>query len=240
MRPRRSYVTSDALRIHVTNLHKSYRDADRSLTVIECLSMEFPAGRSIGILGASGVGKSTLLHLLGGLDLPSSGTVCFDDLDLTRLGGDSLSDFRARNVGFIFQFHHLLPEFDALENVAMPLYIAGWQEAKAAERAAVLLRKVGLEERLHHRPSELSGGEQQRVAVARAVAARPRVILADEPTGNLDVDNAREVQGLLHELNHETGGTLLVATHSHELARSMDVVFEMLPGGALRPWGEER
>ena len=224
------------MRIQITDLHKSYRDADRSLTVIESLTVEFPAGKSVAIVGASGVGKSTLLHLVGGLDRASSGKVFFDDTDITRLSGDALANFRGSHVGFIFQFHHLLPEFTALENVEMPLLIGGWTRSEAADRARELLERVGLAGRVQHRPSELSGGEQQRVAVARAVAASPAVVLADEPTGNLDVESAGEVQRLLLELNQATGGTLIIATHSHDLARSMDVVFEMVPGGYLKAW----
>ncbi len=224
------------LEIRVVDLHKSYKDADRSLTVIDRLNAEFPAGKTVAILGASGVGKSTLLHLLGGLDAASSGRIFYGQQDITKLNTEALADFRGRNVGFIFQFHHLLPEFNALENVAMPLLISGWPERKAMKRAAELLERIRLGHRMNHRPSELSGGEQQRVAVVRALAAGPSVVLADEPTGNLDPENAREVQSLLQDLNQDTRATLIVATHSHDLAKSMDVKFEMLPGGALRTW----
>jgi lipoprotein-releasing system ATP-binding protein len=150
------------------------------------------------------------------------------------MSSDERAAFRARKVGFIFQFHHLLPEFSALENVAMPLTIAGVDDDEAWQVAAQLLERLGLRDREKHRPSQLSGGEQQRVAIARALVAQPRVVLADEPTGNLDVKTAAEVQGILLDMNRELNNTLIIVTHSHELARSMDVVVEMMPGGGLR------
>ncbi len=227
------------MKIGVKNLNKSYRDADKDLTVIRSLTADFPEGKTIALLGASGTGKSTLLHILGGLDRPSAGSVNYDDLDLTELSPDELADFRAKHIGFIFQFHHLLPEFDALENVCMPLFVAGWNKLKAFERGREILSCVGLGARFHHRPSQLSGGEQQRVAVARALINAPAVVIADEPTGNLDPKNAEEVQQLMHSLNKSAGSTLIVATHSYELARSMDIVFEMTSGGELSVWEEK-
>jgi lipoprotein-releasing system ATP-binding protein len=225
------------VRIEVQELCKSYQDADRVLAVISGLNAVFAAGGSLAIMGRSGVGKSTLLHLLGGLDRPTRGSILYDGQDLGALKGDRLSDFRGANVGFIFQFHHLLPEFSALENVSLPLVIGGLSQRKAMLKAQELLERVGLGARLVHRPGELSGGEQQRVAVARALAADPKVVLADEPTGNLDVETGREIQNLLVELNKSQKNTLIVATHSQELAQCLDVTLEMLPGGELKVRG---
>lgn len=222
------------MKLSVQNLSKSYHDADRELTIIRELTFAFPARGAVAILGKSGVGKSTLLHLLGGLDHPSSGSVRYDDVDIGALRGDALTRFRGAHTGFIFQFHHLLPEFSALENAAMPLTIAGVPDDEAHGRAEALLKRVGLAQRLTHRPSQLSGGEQQRVALARAMVSRPTLLLGDEPTGNLDADTARAVQELLLELNRESGNTLILVTHNHDLARSMDLTVEMLPGGELR------
>jgi lipoprotein-releasing system ATP-binding protein len=219
--------------IRVEHLKKSYHDADRELTVVDDLSVTFPAGRSIAIVGRSGVGKSTLLHLLGGLDRPTSGQVIIEGVSISSLADEPRSAFRGKNVGFVFQSHHLLPEFCALENVAMPLIIAGEKERNAMQLAAEMLGRVGLSERLKHRPGELSGGEQQRVAIARAIVTKPRIVLADEPTGNLDFETAKSVQALLLEVLKEIGCTLIIVTHSLELAQSLDIVLEMLPGGGL-------
>jgi len=221
------------MRVEISQLTKKYQDADRELTVINGLTFSFPERASVAIIGRSGTGKSTLMHLLGGLDTPSSGSVRFGDVVISDLSSDERAAFRARNVGFIFQFHHLLPEFTALENVALPLVMAGVAEGEANERSQELLSRVGLADRVTHLPSQLSGGEQQRVAIARALVARPAVILADEPTGNLDLATASEVQKLLLTMNREQGSTLIIVTHNHELARSLDMVFEMHPGGAL-------
>lgn len=196
----------------------------------------------MAIIGRSGIGKSTLMHLLGGLDTPTSGSVRYGEHVVSAMSSDQRAAFRGKHVGFIFQFHHLLPEFSALENVSMPLIIAGVDTRAAQERAAVLLERMGIAERMGHLPSQLSGGEQQRVAIARALVTQPRVVLADEPTGNLDVNTAAEVQELLLEMNREQRNTLIIVTHSRELARSMDLVVEMLPGGALvsRELGDDR
>jgi lipoprotein-releasing system ATP-binding protein len=223
------------MQVRVSNLTKSYRDADRELVVIDNVTYSFPESGSVAILGRSGIGKSTLMHVLGGLDLPSSGSVFYDDQEVSAMSSDDRAAFRARKVGFIFQFHHLLPEFSALENVAMPLTIAGICDEEAHEVSAKLLKRLGLQAREQHRPSQLSGGEQQRVAIARALVASPRVVLADEPTGNLDVRTAQEVQSIVLEMNAELHNTLIIVTHSHEFARSMDVVVEMEPGGRLVP-----
>jgi lipoprotein-releasing system ATP-binding protein len=214
-------------------LTKTYQDADRTLTVIGGLTYTFPEKGSIGIIGRSGIGKSTLLHLLGGLDRPTSGSVTYGDTQLSSLGSDERAAFRAKNVGFIFQFHNLLPEFSAVENVAMPLLMGGESESDAQDRASELLVRMNLDSRREHLPSQLSGGEQQRVAIARALVTNPAVVLADEPTGNLDVSTAGEVQELLLKMNEELGNVLIIVTHNQELAKSLGTVVEMLPGGAL-------
>ena len=221
------------LGVELRNLTKRYRDADRELTVISGLTFSFPERGTVAIIGRSGIGKSTLMHLIGALDTPSEGSVLFGGRDVSVMGPDERAEFRARNVGFIFQFHHLLPEFSAEENVAMPLIMSNMHEAEARAEAAALLSRMGLSNRADHLPSQLSGGEQQRVAIARALITKPRVVLADEPTGNLDVRTAAEVQKLLLEMNRELDNTLIVVTHNEELAQSMDMVVEMTPGGAL-------
>ena len=201
--------------------------------MINDLTFAFPDRGSVAIIGRSGTGKSTLMHLLGALDSPTSGTVRYGDVLVSSLSSDERAAFRAHNIGFIFQFHHLLPEFNARENVALPLIMNGVSDSEAQQSATELLEKVGLSQRVTHLPSQLSGGEQQRVAIARALVARPKVILADEPTGNLDIVTASEIQQLLLNINREYQSTLIIVTHNHELARSLDVVVEMLPGGAL-------
>lgn len=213
---------------------KSYDDAGRSLTVLDQVTAEIPSGCHCSIIGRSGVGKSTLLHLLGALDAPNRGDIYIGETNLARLKGDERSDFRGAHIGFIFQFHHLLPEFTALENVAMPLYIQGVSDEEAQQRAGDLLRETGLANRLLHRPGELSGGEQQRVAVARALVHQPSIVLADEPTGSLDVETGAEVQTLITEMCRKFASTLIVVTHNRELAHSFDTIFEMVPGGQLR------
>jgi lipoprotein-releasing system ATP-binding protein len=222
------------VQIRLKNVHKGYRDAGKELAVIEDLSFDFPEKGSVAVVGRSGTGKSTFLHLLGGLDRPQKGSIFFGQTDLARLNPDELSDFRGRNVGFIFQFHHLLPEFSAVENVSMPLILGGMTDRQAEEKSAAILSRMGLQGRLTHRPGQLSGGEQQRVAIARAIVNNPRVILADEPTGNLDFETGAEVQRILLEMNKELGNLMILVTHNQDLAKSMDIVLEMLPGGNLR------
>ena len=224
------------MRLSVRSLSKSYRDADSDLTIINSLNYDFPEKGSLAIVGRSGVGKSTLLHLLGGLDRVTSGKILYDTVDIAALSVNQLTAFRGKKVGFIFQFHHLLPEFSALENVAMPLLVQGVTEEEARSRASEILDKVGMNHRLSHRPGTLSGGEQQRVAIARAVVHHPDAILADEPTGNLDFRTAREVQELLLAINAELNNVLVVVTHSDDLAQSMQHVVEMSPGGSLERW----
>ena len=220
--------------IALRHLTKEYVDGPRVVRVLTGVDLEIGAGERVAIVGESGVGKSTLLHILGTLDRPTSGEVCFDGEDLATKSDHELARFRNREVGFIFQFHHLLPDFTALENVMMPALIAGAGREAARRRATALLERVGLAERLDHRPGELSGGEQQRVAVARALIQEPRVVLADEPTGNLDPSTAAGVQDLLIELNHERRITLVVVTHSHTLASAMDRTLR-LAGGRIGP-----
>ncbi len=216
--------------IALRNLTKEYVDGPRVVRVLTGLELEITAGERVAIVGESGVGKSTLLHILGTLDRPTSGEVWFDGEELASKSDHELAHFRNREVGFIFQFHHLLPDFTALENVMMPMLISGAARDTARRRAADLLVRVGLAERFEHRPGELSGGEQQRVAVARALIQEPRVVLADEPTGNLDPGTAAGVQDLLIELNAERHITLVVVTHSGALASAMDRTLRLAGG----------
>jgi len=204
--------------IRATGLSKAYGDG-RRIDVLVDLNLEVAAGETVAIVGQSGVGKSTLLHVLGTLDQPTGGTVLFDGVNIFGLSEREQATFRNREVGFIFQFHHLLPDFTALENVMMPALIRGVGAPEAESRARAVLERVGLSERLTHKPGELSGGEQQRVAVARAVALSPRIILADEPTGNLDPATGAEVHALLMDLNHTHNITLVIVTHNDELSR---------------------
>jgi len=205
------------------------RDGDR-VEVLKGVSLTIAAGELVAIVGPSGVGKSTLLHLLGGLERPTAGAIRYGDTDLALLSDIALARFRNLRVGFVFQFHHLLPEFSALENVIMPLLIRRCSTAEARARATALLGRVGLAARLRHRPGELSGGEQQRVAIARALIGEPAVLLADEPTGNLDSKTGDEVFELMRELNRERNLTCVLITHNEELARRTDRVLRMLDG----------
>jgi lipoprotein-releasing system ATP-binding protein len=184
----------------------------------------------VAIVGPSGVGKSTLLHLMGGLERPTRGIIRYGDIDLLQLSDDELADFRNHHIGFVFQFHHLLPEFSALENTMMPALIQRRTKREAQQEAQQLLRQVGLGDRVHHRPGELSGGEQQRVAVARALMNKPDVILADEPTGNLDRATGQSLQKLLRQLNEERGQTFVIVTHDREFAAHMDRAIALVDG----------
>jgi len=220
--------------LELKNLSKIFPDAGKDLTIIKDLSYVFPEKGLVGIMGRSGIGKSTLLYLLGGLDLPSGGSVFIDGTDVTSLKTDQLSDFRGKNIGFIFQFHHLLPEFSAIENVAMPLIIQGESEESSKMYAKELLDKVSLSHRDNHLPGQLSGGEQQRVAIARALVSRPKLILADEPTGSLDPTTGSQIASLLTDISKESSSLVIVVTHNRDLAENMDTVIEMSEGGILR------
>jgi len=219
--------------VSVRNLSKVYEHGGVSLQVLNGVDLELAAGEMVAVVGASGVGKSTLLQILGTLDLPTSGTINFNGEELTKMNPTRLAEFRNRSIGFVFQFHHLLPEFSALENVMMPALIQGVAVGKARMRARDVLGRVGLSHRLTHRPSELSGGEQQRVALARALVLEPALLLADEPTGNLDRATGEAIHQLFLELNREHGSTLLVVTHNPELANLMPRRMRMVDGGRL-------
>ena len=207
--------------IEARGIVKNFHDAGREIHVLRDLDLTVHTGEEIAIVGQSGTGKSTLLYMLGSMETPTAGTVLFEGQDLFALDPIALAEFRNRKLGFVFQFHYLLADFDALENTMMPALIARMPEADARRRAIEVLELVGLGNKLHRRPAELSGGEQQRVAVARAVVLRPRLVLADEPTGNLDPHTADEVHALFHMLNRDLGITLVVATHNERLMKEM-------------------
>ncbi|HUV13952.1 MAG TPA: ABC transporter ATP-binding protein [Acidobacteriota bacterium] len=219
---------SKALRI--AGLCKSYQSGDQVLEVLRDLSLEVEKGTLVAITGESGSGKSTLLHLIGGMEKPSVGEIVFGNTDIVELQGEKLAEFRNSMVGFVFQFHHLLPEFTALENVMFPLLIRGLSSGEAAERAAGLLDEVGLSERSHHQPGELSGGEQQRVAIARALVGNPGLLLGDEPTGNLDGKTSDSIHRLLLQIHEEYGLTSIIVTHNPRLADLCDQQLLLVDG----------
>ena len=208
--------------IKATNLSKSFQKDGSRIEILKNLDFEIAAGESVAILGASGAGKSTLLHILGTLDHPSSGSLFLNGEDVFKFNEQKLAELRNRKIGFVFQFHHLLPEFSSLENVMMPALISGVPKKEARRRAEFVLNEVNLGDRITHKPGELSGGEQQRVAVARAVIMEPDLILADEPTGNLDTETGERVQEVLINLNRKLGITLIVVTHNQLLAERLD------------------
>jgi lipoprotein-releasing system ATP-binding protein len=220
--------------LEARGITKSYTVGSQRLIVLRDLDLAVGAGEMVAIVGASGVGKSTLLHVLGGLDAVDQGTIAIDSIDLTTLADGERVAFRNKHVGFVFQFHHLLPEFTAAENAEMPMRIARSRTADARARADELLRRVGLGDRLTHRPGMLSGGEQQRVAVARALIMRPSVLLADEPTGDLDEQTAEALHALLREMHAAYGLTSIIATHNLRLAAACDRTLR-LEGGRLIP-----
>ena len=216
--------------VSVDGVSKRYAQAGATVEVLQGVQMHVASREMVAIVGPSGAGKSTLLHLIGGLDRPTRGRICCAGVDLSRLSDRRLADFRSRRVGFVFQSHHLLPEFSALENVMMPALIQRRSRQEVEPQARQLLASVGLTERLQHRPGALSGGEQQRVAVARALVNSPDVVLADEPTGNLDRATGQTIQTLLRQLNREWGQTFVIVTHDQKFAAHMDRVISLVDG----------
>ena len=216
--------------ISCTNLEKKFSDAELEVEVLRGIDLQVNAGERMAIIGSSGSGKSTLLHLLGGLDLPSKGEVRIADQPFSALSETARGILRNQSLGFVYQFHHLLPEFTALENVAMPLLVRRIDPDTAKKTAAGILSKVGLDKRVGHKPGEMSGGERQRVAIARALVTRPKCILADEPTGNLDEQTADQVFNIMLEMNNDSETSLVMVTHNMELAGKMDKVYELKDG----------
>lgn len=223
-------AAAEAVLLSARGVGKTFHDAGREIVVLKDLGLEVAAGEELAIVGQSGVGKSTLLHLLGGLERPTAGAVRFAGRELFAMDEREMAEFRNRELGFVFKFHYLLGDFSALENVMMPALIARIADREAHRRAARMLELVGLADKLQRRPAELSGGEQQRVAVARAVVLGPRLLLADEPTGNLDPHTADEVHELFHQLNRELRVTLVIATHNERLSRSMTRTLRLRDG----------
>jgi lipoprotein-releasing system ATP-binding protein len=229
--PARHATTAPALPlVKVTGLSKSFAHMGNTLEVLKGIELEILPGEILSIVGASGAGKSTLLHCIGTLDLPTSGSITLDGVELTTLPAAKLANVRNRSIGFVFQFHHLLPEFSALENVMLPGLIRGDSRRAMEKRARTLLGEVGLTHRLTHRPGELSGGEQQRVAIARALTLEPKVLLADEPTGNLDSATSDAIHDLFFDINREHQTTIVVVTHNPSFAERMPRVVTMLDG----------
>lgn len=216
--------------IECQNISKTYIDGKLQVPVLENLNFKVAHGQSVSIVGASGSGKSTLLHILGGLDKPTSGSIRLMGKDLSTLSQNSIGKLRNQYLGFVYQFHHLLPDFTAIENVMMPLLIGHKSKAEAEQQALIMLEKVGLQQRVMHRPGELSGGERQRAAIARALVTHPACLLADEPTGNLDRRNAQNVLDMMLDLQSEMNASLVVVTHDDELASRFDEVLTVYDG----------
>ena len=216
--------------LRIENIYKTFENSGQIIQVLKGMNLHVLPGESYGIIGPSGAGKSTLLNIMGTLEPPSEGNVFFNDLDVYQLDEMSLSKIRNREIGFVFQFHHLLLEFNAEENTMIPALISGYSKAKAAEMAQAILSQMGLEDRLKHRVGELSGGEQQRVAIARALIMEPKMLLADEPTGNLDKATGDEITNLLLSLNRNRGLALIIATHNLELAHKMSKELRLVDG----------
>lgn len=224
--------------VRVRGLEKHFYMGQERIQVLKGIDLDVVQGEMVGVVGSSGVGKSTLLHLLGALERPTRGTVEFGGQEIFQWGDYQLAEFRNKHIGFVFQFHHLLPEFTALENTMLPALIGKMEKKRAHAQARELLVEVGLEKRLHHRPGELSGGEQQRVAIARALMNRPELILADEPTGNLDRETGESIQELLRQLNRQRAQTFIIVTHNEQFARKMDRIVRLMDG-KLYPFKEE-
>jgi lipoprotein-releasing system ATP-binding protein len=216
--------------LQVRDLYKSYGNGPAKVEVLKGIDLTIEAGDTVALVGPSGAGKSTLLHVMGTIDRPTTGEVLFDGENIFALSDQPLASFRNRSIGFVFQFHHLLPEFTALENVMMPLLIGGVKKSQAEGKARGLLDDVGLSHRFTHRPGELSGGEQQRVAIARALVRSPRILLADEPTGNLDMKTSEEVHALLDKIQRQTGISLVIVTHNEQLAAGMGRTIRFVDG----------
>jgi len=219
--------------IEAKKLSKTFYGKDSEVVALNNVDLTIKSAETLGILGISGSGKSTLLHILGTLDKPTSGEVIFDGMNLFNYDDDELSDIRNKKIGFVFQFHYLLQDFDALENVMIPCLINGQDKVAAREKSIEILTKVGLEKRLNHKPGELSGGEQQRVAIARAVVQNPKIILADEPTGNLDLKNGMLILDLFLELNHDRKITCVIITHNTEIANRLERTVTLSDGTIL-------
>jgi lipoprotein-releasing system ATP-binding protein len=225
--------------ISLRNINKSYYNNGVNIDVLNDLSFDICAGETIAVVGESGIGKSTLLHILGALDRPNSGSLFYQGKDVLKFDGTALAKFRNQTLGFVFQFHYLLAEFSAMENVMMPGLISGRSRRQIQTPAESILIRVGLKHRIHHRVAELSGGEQQRVALARALVLKPGILLADEPTGNLDQKNSHQVHDLLMELNHESNMTIVVVTHNMKLAGLMNKRLTLVDGKLVEMNGVE-
>jgi lipoprotein-releasing system ATP-binding protein len=221
-------MSSSVLRCQ--SIYKSYQEAESDVKILQNVSLDLQVGETLAILGSSGSGKSTLLHILGTLDTPDRGEVYFEDECLSSLSPKKQAKFRNSQLGFVYQFHHLLPEFSAQENVAMPLLIAGREKTQAFGKADALLERVGLSHRASHKPSQMSGGERQRVAIARALVNTPKVIMADEPTGNLDEANSQQIFELIQDINQEFNTAFIIVTHDHVLASKLDRMLTLTRG----------